>query len=216
MKLVKILNTDEYQIINDSDFDSNIHLDRTEGIAYWELNNNLADYCFIRHHIMAIIDSVGFNNLKSEEEKEICIKYTKSVPATDIVPYYMSTGMTYNEASYAYLQKRAIDVRNAADCYSARLNKPEFTVIIMKHLGEGGGITFLDNCRNFISDIRNSAILGTEYESTMDGFFDYVDDTGGYDTVPGLSSFFDIPTEQANLDLMRKEIKDLIYYGYTT
>ena len=217
MKLIKDKTTNKYSIINDVDFDSAIHIDRTNNVIYWKMNAHLADYCYIRDRITeAVIASGGFSALRSDVEKDICLEYTKSVSDVELIGYLIGKGMTQEEAQFTYLQYRANDIRNAAQCFSDRIDKAEFTVIVMKYLGQDGGTTFLDNCRNFISDLKTSAILGTQYGNTIDGIFDYIEDTGGYLTVPGLSSFFTLPDEQTTLDAMRKELKDLLYYGYTT
>lgn len=222
MKLVKLKQNDTYYIINDIDYDSEKHIDRTNSILYWEHNKHLADYCYIRSRIADIVALDGFTNLYNEE-KEVCLRYTNSAASIDLIVYLMSKGLSMEEAKFIYLQNRALDIRNAADCFSNRINNPGFTVVVIKYFsaiavngdGQVNGEIFLDNCRSFLSDLKESAILGTNYGNNRDGFFDYIEDTGSY-VGTGLSTFFTLPEQQQYLTAMIKEIKDIIYYGYTT
>jgi len=224
MKLIKVISTNKYEIIEDSLFDSNLHIDRSDNILYWDQNSELVDYCFLRSNIQRIISNIGFNNLRSNAEKDVVLKYTNSASSTEVIGWLVSKGLTVEQASLLYLQKRSIDIRNSAICFGDRINDPAFTTAIIAHFSQTGtaedgqimGELFLDNCRNFISDLKDSAILGTQYGNARDGFFDYIDDTGSYKSNPGLSTFFTLPEEQPILNSLRKAIKDLIYYGYTT
>lgn len=226
MKLVKIKSTDKYQIIEDIQFDANLHIDRTNTIVYWEMNSSLADYCYIRDRITEAVAALGgFSQIKSQEDKNIILKYTKILSAEEAVPYLMTQGYSLEEAQAYYILLRSTDIRNAANCYAERLNKPEFTAAVIQHFaavdeednnGQRDAEVFLDNCRNFIHDLKESAVLGTFYGNNRDGFFDYIEDTGGYLATPGLSSFFNLPEEEPIYLSLIKTIKDIIYYGYTT
>ena len=208
MKLVKIISTNEYKFIKDEEYNSDIHIDRTLFPIYLDKYSYLdgVDYISIRNLMSdALINRGGFSELNSDEEKDIVLKYTKLVIPEEAISYFMNKGFTYNEAQSKYLLLRTTDIRNAANCFKDRIESPEFMVIIYSYLGATNSEIFIDNARNFLFDLMNTAIIGTEYGNTRNGFMDYVNDTGDY-VGTGASTFFNLPDEQTKYD----EFKELL------
>jgi len=210
-KLVKIISTNKYQIINENEFDSNIHIDRTYGLQYIHENKNLANYITIRNMIVnAVNNQGGFNNLKNWE-KEIALIYTKSVEINDAIPYLMSTGLSQDEATYKYLQLYSQNVRNAADSFKERARSAEFMTTIIMYIGQDNAEIFIDNVRNFLHDLTESAIIGTQYGNTRNGFMDYLEDTGDYEGT-GASTFFNLPDEQEKYETFKTTLKNILLW----
>lgn len=209
--LVKNINTNNYSIIQDTEFDSNIHIDRSNFLIYIDKYSDLADYITIRNLIdRALTYWGGFNSLRSDEEKDVVLKYTKFVTITDGVAYLMNKyGITQPEAEYMYLQFSTEDIRKAADAFKERVRSPEFMRIIIQYLGMDNAEIFMDNCRNFLYDLTETAIIGTEYGNKRNGFMDYINDTGDY-IGTGASTFFNLPTEQTLYDNFKLEITNKI------
>ena len=171
------------------------------------------DYCLRRLMLKTLMNGSPnpFSTL-TDEEKNIIIDYC-ATDDTTIITHYMMQGMTQMEATVAYIDKRAIDVRNAADCYYARLTHPKFTAMIMLYLGATQGETLMDAIRNFASDVKDIARVGTNYGNVNDGILDYIEGTGSY-VGGGLENY--VITPGLTLTNLRKSIKDHFYYGYTT
>ena len=209
MKLVKIISTNQYKIINDSDYNPDIHIDRTDNLYYLDANSDLADYITIRNMVIkAVNNKGGFSNLKNDE-KEIALKYAKSVDINDSVAYYMGQGMTQDEATYTYITKSSLDIRKTANCFKDRAKSAEFMATVIMYLGMENAEIFMDNARNFLYDLTESAIIGTEYGNTRNGFMDYLHDTGDY-VGSGASTFFDLPNEQDKYDMFKNTLTNII------
>ena len=209
MKLVKIKSTNEYKLIYDTEFDSNLHIDRSNELQYLHQNAKLGDYITIRNMVISAVNSVGgFDSLR-ELDKPIALIYTKSVTIEEAVPYYISQGLTVNEASYIYLQKFSQNIRNAADCFKERARSVEFATTIMMYLGQTNAETFISNTRDLLSDLTDSAIIGTQYGNVQNGFMDYIEDTGSY-IGSGSSTFFNLPTDQEKHNAFKNKIIDII------
>jgi len=58
-KLIKNIKTNLYELINEVEFNSEIHIDRTNSVAYWHLNKDIADYSYIRMRIETVMNEAG-------------------------------------------------------------------------------------------------------------------------------------------------------------
>lgn len=123
----------------------------------------------------------------NDNSKEIIGIYC-AVGMDTLIGYYMSKGMSQNDATMKYLNNRIEDIKNAAKAYCGRINNNTLQVNIILFLGEAQGSTFNDAVRNFKSDLCSIALLGTQYGDSRDGFMDYVESTGSY-TSGGLKSY---------------------------
>lgn len=214
MKLVKNKITNEYLFILENEFNIDIHIDRTDFPLYVDQYSHLTDYCLARDLVSnGVSIRGGFNSLKSDEEKEVALKYTRNVSDTDAVPYLMSKGLSLMEATKQYIDLRSIDIRNAADCYKDRLYSPEFTSALIMSLGQAQAETLLETCRDLFNDLSNTAILGTNYGNNRAGIMDWLEGTDVY-IGSGLQGFtFD---NGITYEETLKQLKDILYYGYTT
>ena len=215
-KLVKIIETGIYKLIDPNLYDSNIHIDRSGLIAYWHENNDLADYSYIRLRIGLIIeDAGGFNALRSDFERDIALIYTKNIDMADAIPYYMNKGMTQEEATKKYLQLRSVDITNSAKAYSDRAYSPEVRASILMYLGQSAGEILLDNIRSFREDLKSDSVLGINYGNSREGLLDFIESTASY-VDAGLKSFFDLTdvVELAKYTSLLNSLMNLIYWGY--
>lgn len=210
MKLVKVIQTNEYKFIEDSEYDSSIHIDRTSFVSYLDKYLYLSNYITVRNLIQQIINDIGgFDNLRSDNDKLIALKYTRNVTPETAIPFLMTHGYTQDEANQEYVLLRSQDILNAKNEFKNRLDNANFIATVMGTLGQVDAEIFLDNTRNFLFDLINSAILGTEYGNSRNGFFDYLNDTGDY-VGTGASTFFDLPTENSKYELFKQTITNLI------
>lgn len=125
----------------------------------------------------------SLNNQSKDILSERCI-----VGMDTIVSYYMSKGLSQNDATMKYLNDRIVDVQNAAKCFCDRINNPKLQMYVILFLGEAQASTFNDAVRNFKSDLCSIALLGTQYGDSRDGIMDYIESTGSY-TSGGLKSY---------------------------
>jgi hypothetical protein len=178
-----------------------------------KIGRKLKDYAFIRLVLKTMMDDVSdpFWSLSTEEKELICIYC--AVSDETIVTYYVTIGMSLQEAQMLHINRRSVDVRFAANSYYSRLTQPEFMAIIITYLGLIQGETFMDAIRNFSTDVRDMARLGTMYSNVNDGLMDYIESTGSY--VDGGLKNYTI-TAGLTLEGLIKNIKDLFYYGYTS
>jgi len=177
------------------------------------IGRKLEDYCLIRLILKNMMDDTSdpFWSL-STAEKDIICKYCAATDET-IVGYYVSKGMTVQEATILHINVRSVDVRTAATCYHTRLMQPEFMATIMMYLGITQGETFMDAVRNFAIDVKDMARIGTNYNNIYDGIMDYIESTGSY-VDGGLKNYVISPG--LTLEGLVKTIKDIFYYGYTS
>ena len=195
------------------ELDTGLYKDITSVETIHRIGRQFNDYCFIRQVLSEQMEGSPnpFWSL-SDAEKEIIAKYCATDEIT-LVTYYMMQGMSQFEATKAYIYERSVDVRNAADCYYARLTSPSFTASIMLYLGPVQGETFVDAIRNFASDVKDIARVGTNYGNINDGILDYIESTGSY-VNGGLKNYTITPG--LTLAGLIKELKDIFYHGYTT
>jgi hypothetical protein len=167
------------------------------------------DYVLRRNQMKLCSSGVGFATLNTEE-KDIVLNNSAEEPMTLIV-YIMTRDQVSQAVAYdEYLTIRSIDIRNAANCYGVRIDDSFFTKTIIKYLGMINGEVFLDAIRNFVSDLKDVALLGTEYGNNRDGILDYIESTGSY-TDSGLLDY-DIETGYT-LEGFIEQLKKIIYYG---
>jgi hypothetical protein len=192
------------------ELDSELYYDITSVMNIHTIGKTLGDYCFIRGRIKELLEPEGSFDLLKEEEKEVVAYYCADTDAI-IVGYYMGLGLSYDDAINKFIQMRAVDIKSAADCYYKRLSSSDFISIVIRYLGNDQSEVFLDAIRNFASDVRDVARLGTTYQSNSDGIMDYIESTGSY-TDGGLKNYT-LATGAVLADFV-KDLKDTFYYGY--
>ena len=215
-KLVKIISSNTYSLIEEANFNSNIHIDRSNSVAYWHICKELADYSYIRMRIGIVIENLGgFNNLRSDDDKDIALIYTKNIDIADAIIYYMNNGLTQDEATRKYLDLRSFDISNSAKAYSDRAYSHEVRASILMYLGRSAGEILLDNIRSFREDLKSDSVLGTNYGNSREGLLDFIESTASYEGA-GLKSFFDLTNEieLAKYTLLLNSLMNLIYWGY--
>lgn len=215
--LIKFKGTGAYKIILPADFNAETMDDQSLFIEDWHSNAYKQDYCYIRHFIMQVVTTKGGFNSLTAIEKDIAMYYTKAVDPADGVPYLMGKhSIPQVNAEYMYLQARNLDIERAAKTYGVRVYSPLVRLSVLKYMD----MAEAENAARIIYAYREQAardaMLGKNYDGTLEGIMDYIEGTGIND--PGLSAFFDMenPTEAALHALLVKELKDLIYYGFTT
>jgi len=174
------------------------------------------DYGIVRDLVKEIVElEGGFNNL-AIAEKYHALTFTKNIDGETLgIPFLISEGFSILEATDEYLRLRSIDVRNATNCFTNRLNKPALTKTIIKHLGQGKGEVFFTQISRYVHNIKETAMLGINYGGTLVGFMNYIENTE--ETIhenAGLKELFNLPEEQNDYEGCKKEIKDLIWIGY--
>lgn len=211
MKLVNLKNSSEFKIIKDEEFDSSIYYDNSNIVSWDKKGLPISDYTFIRDRIREIVTQVGFNNLK-EHEKECVVKYCATTDS-EIVTYFVMKGYSVVEAKDLFILKRSEDILKAGESYYKRVKKTEFIAAILKYLGQEQGEQVMTDLRNFMTDIKEIGRLGINYNGTQEGIMDYIEGTGSF-VGGGLEQF--IYSSPDTIDNLRKTLKDILYFGYTT
>ena len=175
--LVKIKYTrDTYEIINDGDFNSNIHINR-DSIHYWSnFGVELSDYIKARTKVKSIVDSIGFNNLRAEN-KEIAAPFCPT-DSTTMITYFMGLGYSQADATEKYLDYRSNDIYLAAQACDNRMNN-NYIKVIIKYLPITEAERYLTQTSVLSANYRNAALFGTQYGDYSDGIMDFIEDTGG-------------------------------------
>jgi hypothetical protein len=173
-----------------------------------KLNFKNFDYHFVRRHMIDLVAEIGFNNLLAEE-KVIAARYC-AADATTLVGYFMGFGLAVHEAVAKYKVYRSIDITSAAEALSKRADNAVVKYIAVKYMSEAEASAFSDAIRNFITDLRESAHLGLNYNQARDGIMDYIEATGSY-VDGGLKSYtFE---NGYTYDECKEEFKNYIVYG---
>ena len=203
------LNGNEPMVISDEILPG--YLDVTSIENYDQCANEIQrDYHTIREGIIEIVANTGFNNL-SDDEKEIAIKYTKSVSPQDGVPYLMLTeGLSQEEATDQYYLLASIDIENTAKACEKRMRSPKFKVVLLKYLGVSGSIDFRIATRNYMHDYIDIALFGTDYEDDEEGIFDYMDSNGSLVSYGAKEHAINEPY---TLEQFKTEVKKILWDG---
>ena len=223
--LVKNIETQEYKFIQNKEFDDKIYINRnriqylheigTKLDYFYDKNKYLkvnTDYCFIRDIISFIMtDSGGFNNLKNND-KDIALIYTRNVSDADGITYLMNQGIPLQNAQFQYILYRTEDINQASNSYGNRSSDNYLKALVIKYLGQEQSETFSAAIRNFVLDLKETAILGTNYGNFREGIMDYLEGTAGYEG-KGLRNYF---AEYNDYLACLKELKDFLYWGYET
>jgi len=211
IQFVYNLDNDRYEFISHEQFNENEHENANTVFALKLFAyKNGADYCQVRDCLKGIMQTVNLSDL-SETEANFVLKHTNALSAETVIAYLMQTyEMSADEAQKRYLQLRVQDIKSAASCYSKRIHSDAFVMTLLMQLGQQQAEEFLFNARIPISDLEQSAILGTTYGNTVSGIMDFIESTGDY-TVLGLNQFV-----SADSELTKKELKDILYHGYNS
>lgn len=171
-------------------------------------NIKFKDYLFIREQIKQCVDN--FEKL-SIQEKELLLEYCAYEPKILIEYIIQRDNKSQVEAYNDYLLYRSKDIKKASICFAKRLEKPELTQIIIKYLGMSGGEQFMNEIRPFVQDMKETAIIGTQYGNTRDGLLDYIESTSSY-VDSGLKDY--TITTGLTLEMLIKDLKNLILDGF--
>lgn len=173
------------------------------------INQRIYDYHFKRDKLKELTLELGFANL-SASDKAIVARYCATDAAT-LVGYFMSQyGLTAAEATSKYKVFRSTDISEAAKALSSRASNPVVMYISVKYMSEADASAFTDAIRNFITDLKEVAHLGTNYGQARDGIMDYIEATGSY-TDAGLKSYsFE---NGYTYEQCRDEFKNYLVYG---
>ena len=211
MKFVYDKTSNKYGFISDFKFmaDENLYVDATNvGALKLFAYKNGADYCQVRDCMKGIMQTTALSDL-DKACSDFVLKHTNCLSAEAIIGFLMSENeLEYAQAMAKYMDLRVNDIKSAAHCYSARIHSNEFALKLLTHLGQEQAEQFLFHARIPVSDLEQSAILGTQYGNFVSGIMDFIESTGDY-TVLGLTQF-----ASADSELSKKELKDILYYGY--
>lgn len=127
-----------------------------------------------------------FTGQTSDVKDAICI-CCATTPQV-IIPYYISQGMSYNDALIKYKDSRAIDIRNACDNYKITINSPEVALIMVKYLPQNELQRFVDETFKLSYLYGNYGIWGKKYNDSVNGIMDFVEDYDIYQGT-GLSTY---------------------------
>lgn len=144
------------------------------------------DYYKTRNELRIQYQTIGWENL-TDNEKEISAKYCL-FDSTTIITFYISQGLSLENAITKYLVRRSIDIDKAAKCCAIRANSKYIKYISIKYMEEADAATFLDAIRNYIVDYSMSAHLGIQYGDSREGVMDYIEATNAY-VGAGLSTY---------------------------
>ncbi len=183
---VKEKKNNEYSWIDSTAFADSIYIDYTD-ILYIDTYSKDKDYVFARAKIYELAALKSFADFK-EERKEIISKYC-AVDQTTLIIYYMSQGMTQEEAIYNYLFIRKTDITNAANSYCERINREDVFIDMMMFLGEAQALTLTEQVSEMKNMLCEYAVLGTNYTNDRSGIMDYFENTGDFTTTGGLNQF---------------------------
>lgn len=187
MKLIINKKTKIKSVINDGDFNVEIHEDLSNKIENWYLHGlELTDYLIVKNEIKKITNNTGFINLK-KFGKEYSAELCTSTPEI-IISYYKSKGLSEYDAIDKYKLNRAIDIKKSCKSGYDRIESNEFAYIILKYLSESDSQIMLDEISHLIERYKNMFVLGTNYNNTINGIMDYIESTGDY-IDSGLSKF---------------------------
>jgi len=209
MKFVYNKTIKKFELISISKFNSDIENYQVVDNLYGVMNFAVkyCDYRQISCLVSQIMRSQELSQLK-KRETEFVLKYSTAIPVEKIIAYFMTSGMTIEQAQGEFLKIRAKAIRNLADCYKERIASVEFTELMISQLGQEQAEQFLVDARIPIQDLERSAVLGTAYENSTSGIMDFIDGTGSY-IDGGLSNY-----TVADLELLKKRMKDILYHGY--
>jgi len=200
---------DRYEFISGANFNETDYEDANTvtALKLFAYRNN-ADYCQVRDCLKSIMQSVSLADLH-ETEADFVIKHTNALAPEIIIAYLMQVNeMEADAAQRYYMQLRVADIKSAANCYTKRIHSDEFTMTLLMQLGQQQAEDFLFKARNAISDLQQSAILGTNYGNTVSGIMDFLENTGYY-AENGLAQF-----ASADIQQTKKALIDTLYNGY--
>lgn len=156
------------------------------------------DYMRARLEVQQLVLAApnGFNDFKTDDKYSIG-EFVAIDDATTLIAFYIEQGYSATEAKGLHLQRLSFNHVNERSSAEIRANSEVVTSIIIKYLtwqnGDGSinrlqADNFISATREFISDYKTEAILGTFYGDVVDGIMDYIESTGSY-TSGGMKNY---------------------------
>ena len=234
MKLVKVLSTNVFKQIEESEFNSNpeLYIDRTDSPIYWEKHYKELGISYFRMRVIVqeLVDLRvnGFDDYRDSEKDVLGKMYIGETG--QIIPFYMSYfSMSQTEASLFHNERVANNVVLKAESTRLIARSPKIISVGTKYLvwanSDGTLNTLQANnftaaIQGFLSGYREFAYLGTNYGDDTDEIMDYIESTGSYATGglknyefnPEIVSAFGGDSDLVRLS-MASELKEIFVKG---
>lgn len=206
MKLVKLISENTYHLIEDGDYNSSIHLDRSDNIAYWYnfYTKVGLSYWQMRYQVRQVLNAQagGFNDFRNPDKDILGLLGLGD--QTDTITYYVTVkGLSVADASGLHILRLSENTARLSLDARGIVASPKTMQIGIKYLtwidGTTGQVdsTQANNLthaiQGFLTELERYAVLGLEYGDEREGLMDYFESTNSYSS-GGLKNYVFSPS----------------------
>lgn len=179
---------DAYLVLNDGDVVPSDYTDKSQDPEVVSAANiaGMIDYLSASLLIKAAVANLGFNSF-STSAKDIICKHNAADTTTEIIPYYVSLGMSNEDAQNYHGIRRLKNLRCNRDACEERyqdIDSPAgWYAIILTYFEEYDAFAIKAAAyEKHIPNYREDALLGGDYDIGIIGILDFINNTNGVGT----------------------------------